>query len=563
MNARHDMRQLFLPILIASLLLGCASGEGIPPQGGPPDKTPPTLRETTPLDGSVNFDDDRVEISFDESIRGENLREQVIITPIPTRAPKISASGKTIRIDFPEDLLADRTYAITVGAGIQDLSGNRLGSPVTLRFATGPTIDSGRIAGSVRFDGERTPFLFAWKIEEDPATTDVSTRPPDFIAPVADNGQFSLEGLPGGKYLVAAVDDRRADRAIDLAEDAVGIGPMEIEIGDGETYDGMISIVLPAAPNDITPPALYTASGLSRTRTLLRFSEPIDTAGLDPSSITLLQGTTTLRPTALWRPFDAAGALQIEHPPLTPGIPVTLTTARLRDTAGNPLVDSTSSTTFSPVDRVDTTGPRVATFLFPPKDGITPRDTLHVVLDERATLRSEFNLLSGRDSSGAIIHRYRLEQVNNTLLRAIPTDSAPIRLQRMRVQFERSGLEDSRGNVGIGTDDTTVAITISPQRGTLTGTIIDSLYPSTQHVIILRNSFGVEYRVTIPGTGKWSIENVPGDGYQLLAFRDEDRDREIDYGELNPWKPGEKVIYYPGGIRVRPRWTTTEVDFRF
>ena len=559
----HSITLLATLLVAATILVGCASGEGVPPEGGPPDKTPPTLRQTKPLDGSVLFDDDRVEITFDESIRGDNLREQVIVTPIPVRAPRITASGKTISIEFPEELLEDRTYAITVGSGVQDLSGNRLGSPVTLRFATGPTIDSGRIAGRVRYDGERSPFVFAWLVEGGAERIDPSTQTPDFIAPVGDNGAFSLEGLPAGSYLIAAVDDVRSDRTIDPADDAVGVGPAAIEIGAGETYDGVVALGLPPAPDDITPPRLYTASGLFTTRTLLRFSEPIDTAGLGLSAISLRQGSRTLSPTLLWRPHDAAGGLQIEHAALTPGEPVTLTTTGLSDTAGNMLVDSTRITTFTPVDRVDTTGPRVAAYRFPPKEGITSRDSIRIILDEAVRLRREFDLVSGRDSSGAIIHRYRLEQLHPTLLIAIPTDSASIRLDRMRLRFERSGLEDSRGNQGSGVDDTAVAIVLPPQRGTLTGTIIDSLYPSTPHVVVLRNSFGVEYRTTIEGTGTWTVEDIPGDAYRLEVFRDIDGDGEIDYGSLDPWRPAEKVLVYPGGIRVRPRWTTTEVDFRF
>ena len=553
---------IHLPLLLLSLTIGCASGDSIPPQGGPPDKEAPLLEETSPVSGTVNFSDDRVELDFNESINPNDVRDQVIITPIPLRSPTISVSGSTVRIDFEGDLIPDRTYAITVGAGLRDLSGNRLGSPVTLRFATGPTIDSGRIAGSVRFSGNRPPFVFAWQITDDPASRDVVNRPPDFIAPASDNGTFQLEGLPGGTYRVAAVDDVRRDRTIDPGDDAVGVGPDSIVIAEGSAYEGRIEITLPPAAPDLRAPSLYTASGLGTTRTLLRFSEPIDTTGLELSAFRLEQNGNTINTRALWRPHDAYSALQIEHAPLSGSGLVTVTTTGLRDTVGNRLVDSTRVAAFTPVDRADTSGPQAQLLLSRP-DGLSMGDTLRVLLDEGVKLLKGNNLMTGRDSTGAILTRYRLKQISNNVLLAIPEDATSLRLNELRLQFKVEAVEDLQGNRGWRKVDTTVAIITVPQLGTLSGSVIDSLYPSTPHVIILRNALGVEYRIDIPGAGPWSIEDIPSDAYQLEAFRDNDRDGELDYGTLSPWLQGERSVRYSGGIRVRPRWTTTDVDVRF
>ena len=121
---------------VAPLLLGvlaaCASGENIPPPGGPPDKEAPQVRETFPVDGEVNFDGKKVEITFNEYLRESGVSEELVITPIPERPPEIDWSGKTLEIRFRDPLLPNRTYAVTVGGGITDLSGNRLGSPVKM-----------------------------------------------------------------------------------------------------------------------------------------------------------------------------------------------------------------------------------------------------------------------------------------------------------------------------------------------------------------------------------------------------------------------------------------------
>ena len=564
LHSQFSILSVAFLILNSQFITGCASGEGIPPSGGPPDREAPTVRSMTPADGSTMFDDDRIEIEFSEGIDESGAREEVVITPIPSRSPTVTVSGRRLRIDFQEDLLPDRTYAVTVGGGLRDFSGNRLGTPVTVRFSTGAIIDSGRIGGTIsgRETAGGSVFVFAWRMDDRDEGGDLAAAPPDFIAPVSDNGRFSLEGLPAGTYRVIGVDDQRRDREVDPGEDAVGVPSDSVTIEAGESYARELSIRLPPAPPDLLPPSLFTASGDVRTRTLLRFSEPIDTAGLVVSAFTIQQGERTLTPESVWRSTQAPTNLILHHSPLDTENQVTVSVRDLTDTAGNPVVDSTRVRRFSPVERIDTVGPTI-TFASTFVRGISGSDTIRLAADEGVEIIRREEGLVASDTLGTAVHRYRLVSISPTLINAVPLDTVLPRISVIRLRIDRSAFGDLLGNRGSGVVDTTTSVRPTPQRGTLSGRVVDSLYPTTPHVILLTSEFGDVYRVQLPGTGPWSIENIPSDSYRLEAFRDEDGDDVLDYGSISPWRPGERTISYPGGIRVRPRWTTTDVNLEF
>lgn len=140
------LRGALAPLLamIAALSLdACASGVGIVPVGGPPDTTAPSIISSTPASGTRNFTGTEVTIGFDEYIQESRIGDFVTITPIPLLTPDFDWSGRELTIEFQQPLAPNRTYAITFGSGITDLSNNRLAQPVTIRFSTGATIDSG------------------------------------------------------------------------------------------------------------------------------------------------------------------------------------------------------------------------------------------------------------------------------------------------------------------------------------------------------------------------------------------------------------------------------------
>ncbi|MCB0713343.1 MAG: Ig-like domain-containing protein [Ignavibacteriae bacterium] len=555
---------------VAPLLLGvlaaCASGENIPPPGGPPDKEAPQVRETFPVDGEVNFDGKKVEITFNEYLRESGVSEELVITPIPERPPEIDWSGKTLEIRFRDPLLPNRTYAVTVGGGITDLSGNRLGSPVTLRFSTGSVIDSGRIAGSVAGAEGRKAFVFAWLIPGDVSTFNDTTQfdqvPPDMIAPVADNGSFSLEGLPPGRYRLASVIDEFLDRRYSPGVDEFGVAITDFVIERGSPPVEGVRLRLNPAPLDITPPELYSLYPASQTRTDLNFSEAIDTASLSPDHFQLTVNGGSIPILQAWRQPTNPLRISLQHEALPPDQPAQIQVTGLHDTNGITINDTARSKEFTTTSMRDTLPPQFRSSVVY-NGTIRMTDTILLMFDKLVTANQSRPLVRIVDTATGKEVGYTVRPVAPGMFAATAEDTT-FNVPSVLLRIDLGGFSDRSGYRADTLWQVPISIKPLPQRGTLQGNLIDSLAPDIPHVIVLTSTEDKrEYRISLKRTGKWEIANIPAGYYRLSAFRDTDGNGIYDYGSLSPYRPGEVFTQHSGNVQVRARWTTTDVDVAF
>ena len=117
------LRDSALQIFLAAILLGltaCANPE-MPP-GGPRDLAAPQIVEVQPASGSTFYDGGPITINFDEWVRSDGLKENIFVSP-PAEF-ELDWSGPEVEIRFTEELAANTTYAITIGAEVRDYRGN-------------------------------------------------------------------------------------------------------------------------------------------------------------------------------------------------------------------------------------------------------------------------------------------------------------------------------------------------------------------------------------------------------------------------------------------------------
>lgn len=549
------------------LFMACASGENIPPPGGPPDETPPVIEGTEPVDGTINFSGKSVRIRFNEAINESGASQQIVITPIPERTPEFDWGRKDVEITFRDPLVENRTYAITVGAGIQDASGNRLGTPVTLRFATGPVIDSGRIAGQVTGAGSRNTFIFAYILPADGTenfgdTLQPADTPPDFIAPVGDNGQYSMEGLPPGTYRLFAVADEFNDRQYSPGTDAYGVASRDVSIASDYTPVYGIKIRMLPGPLDLDAPQLFSASAVNSSRTELRFSEPIDTGTLSLTNFALSAGGNTATLEQVWRSPENPLTVLLSHSPLSPETEAIIQVSNLKDTIGLTIPDSARTDTFRTTARRDTLAPQLRTGKELDK-GYRLSDTLAFWFDEAVQINEASAAITLTDTASGASTQFRIIRRSPAAFVALPIDTTFDGLTTI-LSINLAGFPDLNGNRTDTVWQRPLQIKPIPQRGTLQGTLKDSLAPDVPHVILLESAEDRwSFAVRLKGTGAWELKDIPSGNYNLSAFRDVNNDGEYDYGSLSPYRPGEVFVIRQGGIRVRPRWTTTEVDIDF
>ena len=95
--------------LIYSLfVLACA--RQTTPTGGPKDSIPPTLINSIPKHGQVNFKGKTIELTFSETIILNNPKEQLLITPSLGDKYDIKAKKNQVILTLEQDLEDSTTY---------------------------------------------------------------------------------------------------------------------------------------------------------------------------------------------------------------------------------------------------------------------------------------------------------------------------------------------------------------------------------------------------------------------------------------------------------------------
>jgi len=289
--ARRSRREAQIARLLvagaAAVLLACAS-VGNPP-GGPPDVAPPKIVSIQPESGKVvpEFNGD-VAIQFDETVeeqpsgggRGSGgggevggLAPQVLLSPV---AGPVKVGWHRSRITVkPKEGWKRRVYRVEVLPGFYDLRRNRFDSSATVLFSRGPAIGHARIGGIALKWVEQTILLRAL-IEAVPLPDTVG-----YLTMADSGGQFNLENLQPGRYIVYATADANGDRRRSLREayDSVAV-----------TLDSSANVALYTFPHDTVPPRPRTATFVDSVTVRVEFSQPLEpTASFDTTNVRVLE----------------------------------------------------------------------------------------------------------------------------------------------------------------------------------------------------------------------------------------------------------------------------------
>ena len=287
--ARRSRRQAQIARLLLAgvagggLLLACAS-VGDPP-GGPPDVAPPRIISIKPESGAVvpNFKDEIV-IQFDETVdeqpgsgtgssRASGLAQQILLSPV-AGALKVNWNRNNITVK-PKGGWKRRVYRLQVLPGFFDLRRNRFDSTATVLFSTGPEIGQARLGGIALRWVEQTILLRAL-IEAVPLPDTVG-----YLTLADSGGQFILENLQPGRYIVYATADENGDRRRGLREayDSVEV-----------TLDSSSNVALFTFPHDTVPPRPRTATFVDSITVRVEFSQPLEpTQSLDTTNLHVLE----------------------------------------------------------------------------------------------------------------------------------------------------------------------------------------------------------------------------------------------------------------------------------
>ncbi|MBN1337971.1 MAG: Ig-like domain-containing protein [Bacteroidales bacterium] len=233
-------------VFCSTLLHFCANP--VSPAGGPKDVAPPVLTGSDPVPGSVNFSAKTLRLDFDEFIELKNIQEEVILSPPTGELPEIKLRGKSVIVEFNDDLLENTTYNIFFGDAITDITE---GNPLTsfhFSFSTGPYIDSLMVEGTVHdaFTGEPVKGAFVMLYPPHNDTVPQDSLPlkvrPYYLSKSDDKGYFRINNVKNGPLKLFALKDVNANLIYDLPNESIAFADSLITpVYEGPTVDTVLS----------------------------------------------------------------------------------------------------------------------------------------------------------------------------------------------------------------------------------------------------------------------------------------------------------------------------------
>lgn len=268
---------------------GCASiGH---PSGGPRDEDPPRFVKANPAPGSTDVSRDRITIEFNELINLKDAFTNVVTSPSSARAPRVSAQGRRIVVQFQDSMQPNTTYTIDFGNSIEDNNeGNKL-QGFAYTFSTGPEIDSLQIAGMVLAASNLEPQQgIIVGVHSNLADSAFRTLRFDRVARTDDRGRFVIRGLRDGEYRLFALKDLNNDYRWDNPEEDIAFFPGIIRPGSErvETSDTIYNLKTGAVdsvvsrmrtrflPNDV----LLTTFNIDRAQRYMQNQARVDSTRL-------------------------------------------------------------------------------------------------------------------------------------------------------------------------------------------------------------------------------------------------------------------------------------------
>lgn len=222
----------FLCLALAILFWsGCANP--ISPQGGPRDETPPQVVEdkSTP-NLQTNFRPEVIRLTFDEWVKLQDVRQQVIISP-PIQGYNVRLKGKSVLVELGEQdtLRSNVTYVVQFGEAIKDLTESNPTEDLRFVFSTGPYIDSLEVQGQVVDAYTNEPVEDALvMLYENLADTVVRTERPFYFGRTNENGQFLISNVREGLFKVFALMDADGNYRFNQVNERIGFIPDPITI---------------------------------------------------------------------------------------------------------------------------------------------------------------------------------------------------------------------------------------------------------------------------------------------------------------------------------------------
>ncbi len=213
-----------------------ACAKQVRPTGGDKDVTPPAVRGSVPQDGSTNFQGKEIRIEFDEYVQLKDIENELFVSPFTLKKPSVRLKGKSVILEFQEDLKDDVTYTVDFGSGIVDVNESNPAVGLKYVFSTGPEIDSLSVMGSVAgaADGMAVENIYVGLYEIDGEEQDsiLYKNTPKYLSRTDKAGNFRMAHIKAGAYRVYALKDDNNNYLFDQGTESVAFLDSVLVVND-------------------------------------------------------------------------------------------------------------------------------------------------------------------------------------------------------------------------------------------------------------------------------------------------------------------------------------------
>ncbi|HXA02127.1 MAG TPA: Ig-like domain-containing protein, partial [Cytophagaceae bacterium] len=203
------MKRIYI-IITLTLFYSCANIQA--PTGGIKDVIPPKLENSIPADRTLNFHGKDISLRFNEDIIGNNIQEQLQITPAVESSYKVKLRRKEVIIRFDKDFEPNTTYTLNFRNSIQDITEKNISKNLVLSFSTGSYMDSIQLNGKVIDIKTNLPIENASvELYNAKDTSGIRAHKPMYFTQTDKSGGFEFKNLKNTSYNIFAITDKNKD----------------------------------------------------------------------------------------------------------------------------------------------------------------------------------------------------------------------------------------------------------------------------------------------------------------------------------------------------------------
>ncbi|HSY62444.1 MAG TPA: Ig-like domain-containing protein, partial [Cytophaga sp.] len=210
-----------LIVLFSSILfIRCANI--VPPTGGPRDTKEPKVISEYPKNGTTNYTQNYIILTFDEPIVENQLSSKVVVSPNIEGHFSVKLKKNTVKLSWTDTLKPNTTYTFNLADGIKDNTEGNTIKNYSVTFSTGNDIDTNRINGTIKNVPGSTSNLNLKLLLYPPTDTilHLLKLKPEYIATANDSGEVSINYVKHNTYQAIAVSDINNNNKWDKTEAA-------------------------------------------------------------------------------------------------------------------------------------------------------------------------------------------------------------------------------------------------------------------------------------------------------------------------------------------------------